>query len=340
MIVSMKKEALLYQKQEHGRVQCLLCNHYCLIEDRDYGFCRVRYNESGTLYSINYSKIIANVSDPIEKKPLYHFLPSTKAYSIASAGCNFRCEFCQNWQISQQIETAKLKVPSKHFSPEMAVSEAKKDNCSSIAYTYTEPTIFFEFAYETAKIAKANDIKNVFVTNGYMSQQALDMITPYLDAANVDLKAFSDSFYKNLCQAHLKPVLKTIEAMKQKGIWLEITTLLIPGENDTEEEMGKIADFIASIDTEIPWHISRFYPAYKNNANPTSKDKLESAYKIGKSRNLKYVYVGNYPTDYGNNTYCPKCEHELIQRYGFYVQENNIENNKCKFCGQQIAGIF
>ncbi len=333
----MRKEAYLYNKIEDNRVKCLLCNHNCLIADSEYGFCRVRKNEKGFLYSDVYAEPVALNVDPIEKKPLYHFYPGSLSYSVATIGCNFRCKFCQNWQISQvSKENFKLK---KTVSPEDIVSYARENKCSSISYTYTEPTVFFEYAYDIAKIARRDGVYNIFVTNGYMSIEAIDMIAPYLDAANIDLKSFSDDFYVKNCKAHLNPVLDSIRYMKERGIWIEITTLIIPGENDSSEELTQIAEFIASVGVETPWHISRFHPNYKYlEAKPTPIETLKKAEEIAKDKGLRYVYLGNVLE--GNDSFCYNCDKLLIERSGFDVRVNNLDGGSCPYCGVSIDGLF
>jgi pyruvate formate lyase activating enzyme len=334
------KETLFYKKEKE-EVICFLCNHQCRIKEKKLGICGVRKNLGGTLYSLNYGKIVSVHIDPIEKKPLFHFFPSSKAYSIASIGCNFKCGFCQNWQISQVEEAEKLGVESFKSSAEEVVEEAIRNNCKSISYTYTEPTIYFEFAFEVSKLAKERGLYNNFVTNGYMSKEALEYISPYLDAANVDLKSYREEFYRKICKASLKPVLDNIILMKKLNIWVEITTLIIPGLNDSEEELKDIAQFISSLDKNIPWHISRFHPDYKFlNFSTTSLSILERAYQIGKEKGLKFIYIGNIYTSYGENTYCPGCNKLLIKRIGFLVEENNIIKGRCNFCQEKIAGVF
>lgn len=286
------KEAYLYKKRKDGKTACFLCNHYCLIKDGELGKCSVRKNEKGTLYSLVYRKLISENVDPIEKKPLYHFMPGTKSLSIATVGCNFKCFFCQNWQISQQPCDLD-KIEGQDVSPEKIVQDALDLKCLSISYTYTEPTIFFEYAYDTAVIASAKGLKNVFVTNGFMTKDCLEMIKPYLDAANVDLKSFSEDTYKMKIGGRLKPVLDNIKFMKDMDIWIELTTLIIPGLNDSDEELKDIARFICSLDPEIPWHVSAYFPMYKSEIPPTARDKIERAMNIGRKTGLKYVHTGN-----------------------------------------------
>ena len=335
----MKKEAMFYRKLDGGKVECYLCAHNCNIADSGFGICGVRQNIGGSLYTLCYGEAIAAHIDPIEKKPLYHFLPSSNSYSIATIGCNFKCGFCQNWQISQSTKKEHPLYKNKEFMPEDIVKEARENNCRSIAYTYTEPTIFFEYAYDTAKLAKEAGIYNVFVTNGYMSRDALDAISPYLDAANVDLKSFRDGFYKRICKAHISPVLDSIRYMKKLGIWVEVTTLIVPGENDSEEELKDIARFIAGVDENIPWHISRFHPDYEfTQYSSTPLEVLRRAENVGKSAGLRYIYLGNAAQE--TNTYCYNCGSPLVKRMYFSVLENNIRRGKCLYCGADIAGLW
>ncbi|MFZ2331303.1 MAG: AmmeMemoRadiSam system radical SAM enzyme, partial [Atribacterota bacterium] len=271
----MVQEAMFYKRLENNKVQCLLCSHYCKILPGKRGICRVRENQEGALNTLNYRKLIAANIDPIEKKPLFHFYPGSKSYSVAAMGCNFRCLHCQNWSISQPERDI---IEGQVVSPERIVQNALDSDCLSISYTYTEPTIFYETALEIARLARNKGLKNIFVTNGYISPDALNHIAPYLDAANIDLKAMSDTFYRKVCGARLEPVLDRIKQYYELGIWVEITTLIIPGYNDEDDELGEIAQFIADIDKEIPWHISAFYPTYKlNNAPPTPVSTLQRA---------------------------------------------------------------
>lgn len=336
----MLKEASFYEKKENNTVHCFLCSHHCNIKEGYSGLCGVRKNEKGILYTLNYGELVAEHIDPIEKKPLFHFFPGSSAYSLAASGCNFKCSFCQNWQISQKEEAEKLGTGNLYVTPRDIVKKAQDAGCKSISYTYTEPTVYFEFAYDSAKLAREKGLFNNFVTNGFMSKDSLESIAPYLDAANVDLKSFRDSFYRKTCKAVLKPVLENIRLMKKLGIWIEVTTLIIPSLNDSKEELSDIASFIASVGEEIPWHISRFYPAYKfNSYSATPLKTLEDTYQIGKSKGLRYVYIGNLYTDYGENTYCYSCGELLIKRTGFFVDKNNILSGKCKFCGVKIDGV-
>lgn len=336
----MKKEAMLSEKLDNKMVHCFLCGHQCRIADGKSGFCLVRQNEGGTLYSLVYRNALATNVDPIEKKPLYHFLPGSASFSIATAGCNFRCGFCQNWEISQMNIQEVPDYISQDISPDGVVAGAIRKNCQSISYTYTEPTIYFEYAYDCAKIAKEKGLYNIFVTNGYLSKEAIQMIKPYLDAANVDLKYFQDESYRKICSGRLQPVLDSIKLMRELGIWVEVTTLVIPGSNDSPEELKRIAEFLASMDKFMPWHISRFLPNYKfTNLEATPEATLKMAEEIGHQAGLKYVYVGNV-YGWGNDTFCHKCNKLLIKREGFSIIENNLKGAKCSFCQADIPGFF
>jgi pyruvate formate lyase activating enzyme len=335
------KEALFYKKNPDKSVDCFLCSHRCHIKDGAYGICSVRLNKEGVLYSLSYGKVVAANVDPIEKKPLYHFLPGSKSYSIACVGCNFQCGFCQNWQISQAKIAKELSLFEYRLTPQRIVEEAIANNCQSISYTYTEPTIYFEFAFETAKIAKEKGLRNVFVTNGYMSKESLEAIRPYLDAANVDLKSFREDFYRKICKATLKPVLDNIILMKKLNIWVEVTTLLIPGKNDSKEELSDIAEFIAALDKDIPWHISAFHPDFEfAELPPTPPESLERGFDIAKKKGIKYVYLGNVYNDNRENTFCPACKKILLSRKGFFVEASAIKENRCPHCHQEIAGLW
>ena len=336
----MIKEAMLYRALENKKVSCVLCHHNCQIAPGKLGICSVRQNRDGKLFTRVYGDIIAAHVDPIEKKPLYHFLPGTHSFSIATIGCNFQCPFCQNWQISQASKSKGIQDHGQEYSPYDIVSTAKRHRCRSISYTYTEPTVYFEFAFDTAKMAKEEGLANVFVTNGYMRPEAIETIHPYLDACNVDLKAMQEGFYKDMCGAHLQPVLDSIRMMKETGIWVEITTLIIPGLNDSESELRQIALFISETDREIPWHICRFHPDYKyTDSRPTPVETLRQARSIGMKEGLRYIYIGNVLGE-SEGTACPNCERLLIPRQGFYVAENKIRDSKCPYCGTRIAGVF
>lgn len=336
----MIKEAMLYEKLTDGRVKCLLCAHGCIIHPDRKGICGVRENTGGVLYSLVYGTLVAENIDPIEKKPFFHVFPASRSFSIATVGCNFSCSFCQNHDISQMPRSSQM-IAGEDMAPADIVAMAQKSGSKTIAYTYTEPTVYFELAYDTAKIAHRQGLKNVFVTNGFMTPQAIEILAPYLSAANVDLKSFREEFYKKYCGARLQPVLDSLRTLKEKNIWVEITTLLIPSLNDSEEELKDIARFVAGLGVETPWHISRFHPQYQmRNLPVTSLSSLRKAAQIGKDAGLKYVYSGNVPGDQGENTYCSQCEKLLIERYGFIVVANHLEKNRCPRCQAPLEGIF
>ncbi|NVL91039.1 MAG: AmmeMemoRadiSam system radical SAM enzyme [Desulfobacterales bacterium] len=334
-------EAYLYERLEDNKVRCNLCSHRCLIKEGKRGICCVRENQDGILKTLVYGRLIARHVDPIEKKPLFHVLPGSLSYSVATVGCNFKCRFCQNADIAQLPSDHKGMIMGDLCGPEDVVIAAEQANCRSIAYTYTEPTVFFEFAYDTARLAHEKGILNVFVTNGYMTPEAVHMIKPYLDAANVDLKAFNDDFYKEQCSAKRKHVMETLKLMKSLGIFVEVTTLLIPGLNDDKGELQQLASFIAdSLGPETPWHISRFHPTYKlTDRPPTPAESIHRARRIGLDAGLRYVYSGNLPGDEGENTTCYSCGRSLIVRRGYRIAENVITDGKCPECGVAINGI-
>jgi pyruvate formate lyase activating enzyme len=336
----MMKEALFYKKLEGKKVSCFLCRHFCTINEGKRGFCGVRENRKGVLYSLVYGRPVAQNVDPIEKKPLFHFYPGSTAFSIATVGCNFKCLHCQNADISQPL---KEEVGAGNYvDAKQIVDSALSFGCKSISYTYTEPTIFFEYALDVAKIAKEKGLKNNFVTNGYMSEDALKAISPYLDGANVDLKSFSEDFYKKVCSARLEPVLENLKLMIEYGIWVEVTTLIIPTLNDSEENLEKIADFIyEELGMDVPWHVSAFYPAYKlTDLAPTSVKILHRAVEIGLKKGLRHIYTGNVAGNDYENTTCFNCHKLLIKRVGYNVVENVIKENKCPHCNTEIAGCW
>lgn len=334
-------EAYLYKPLEDQQVKCNLCSHRCVIKDGRRGLCNVRENQEGTLKTLVYGRLISQAVDPIEKKPLYHFHPGSLSYSITTVGCNFRCRFCQNADIAQMPTEQKGLIMGNYCTPEEVVNQTVQAGCQSISYTYTEPTVYFEFAFETAKLASAKGIQNIFVTNGYMTAEALHMINPYLDAANVDLKAFTEDFYKTYCGARLKQVKESLILMKSLGIFVEVTTLLIPGLNDDKKELEDLAAFVADdLGSETPWHISRFHPTYKLTDRPsTPVATLIAAREIGIKAGLKYVYLGNVPGEGGEKTFCYQCGKILIDRWGFHVKENLIKNSQCSHCGVPIHGV-
>jgi pyruvate formate lyase activating enzyme len=333
------KEAMFFRQLEDDKVECFLCAQYCRIKPGKRGKCGVRENRGGKLYSLVYGKLIAQHVDPIEKKPLFHFYPGTKSLSIATAGCNFRCLFCQNADISQSPRE-QGRIYGQDMPAADVVELARQSRCTTISYTYTEPTIFMEYALDVAQPARDANLGNVFVSNGFMTEESLTAVSPLLDAANVDLKAFSDQFYAEQCGARLDPVLKTLERMKKLGIWLEVTTLLIPGLNDSPEELQSLAEFLVSLGPETPWHVSRFHPTYRLvDRPPTPVATLRKAREIGIKAGLHYVYTGNVPGDDGESTYCHRCGAVLIERFGFSAKLRDLERGACSKCGTALAGV-
>ena len=332
------KEAMFYKKIRGGKVQCKLCPQFCIIDDGEWGKCKVRENESGKLYSMSYQEPASASVDRIEKKPLYHFLPGTNSYSVGMMGCNLGCSFCQNWALSQSHAGEKFVMKT---TSEAIIKKAKKYKCPSISYTYSEPFVSYEYVSEIAKEAKKNGIKNVFVSNGFINPEPLKKIVKYMDAANIDLKSISDSFYQKICQARLKPVLETLKILKKSKVWFEITNLLIPGQNDSKKEITKLVSWIKkNLGTKVPLHFTAFYPTYKMLHIPSTRlEKLKEAREIALNLGLEYVYTGNLPFNEGSTTYCSKCKKALIVRIGFKIIGNNLEKGKCS-CGEKIAGVW
>lgn len=333
------REALFYERESDGRVRCSLCRFNCLIGDGQRGICRVRENRSGILYSLVYGKLCAENIDPIEKKPLYHVMPGSRSYSIATVGCNFRCKHCQNYSISQV--PAHAQIPGKEYPPEMVVRKALDNRCRSISYTYTEPTMFFEYAWDVARLAHDAGLRNIFVTNGYIGREPLAAIAPVLDAANIDLKGFSEEFYRDVVHARLSEVLDSIIEYRRLGIWVEITTLVIPGLNDSDADLKGIAGFIANnLGCDTPWHVSQFHPTFQlTDRQRTPPDTLRRAADIGRDAGLKFVYEGNLPGKGGENTRCPSCSALLIERHGYVIATNRLKDGACPECGDTIPGV-
>ena len=328
------KEAMLYQRLDGKRVKCALCSHRCLILDGKRGFCGVRENRGGTLYSLVYGKCASWAVDRIEKKPFYHFFPGTDVFSFATVGCNFRCLHCQNFELSQVQE-----ISGEDLSPEQLVKLAKKYRCAGIAYTYTEPTIFFEYANDTAILARKEGMYNVFVTNGYMTPETISEMGN-IDASRIDLKSMNDKFYKRICSASLEPVLNSIKLLHKRG-HIEIINLVIPTKNDSEEDLRALAKWVAALDKDIPLHFTAFYPANKMlDIPPTPAKLLEKARNIAMEEGLRYAYTGNVPGHDGENTYCPNCKELLIKRFGFDIVDYRItKDKKCPKCGAGIKII-
>ena len=336
------KEAMLYTKEADRKVRCHLCRHGCLIAEGNYGICNVRKNEGGALYSIFYGKPIAMSVDPIEKKPLFHYKPGSTSFSIATPGCNFQCGFCQNWEISQYGREEAVRLPSEEVSPQSIVGQASAHRCASISYTYTEPTIFFEYAHDIGKLAVQQGLGNIFVTNGYMTREAIEAMAGTLHAANVDLKSFRKDTYRKVMKAQLDGVLDSIRTLHQAGVWIEITTLIVPGMNDDPRELADIARFIVETGREIPWHVSRFTPRYQmDHAAPTPEKTIRQALEIGRKAGLRYVYAGNLPGDEAEHTRCSSCQELLIEREGFAVLKNVLDHKgACPKCGMKLDGVF
>jgi len=334
------KEAILYSKLDNGNVQCRLCHHECVIEPSASGLCKVRGNKGGVLYSFNYGKLVAQFVDPVEKKPFFHFLPGSKTYSIAAAGCNLRCSYCLNHRISQYPAEHNGDIIGDRVTPEEVVETALGYGCDSISFTYTEPTIFFEFAFDVAKLARQTGLRILLKSNGYLTEEALHTLAPYLDAVNVDLKGFSDQFYRNIIGGMVTPVLECIALLNELGIWIEITTLIVPTYNDEDSELREIADFIGEVSANIPWHLPQFYPNYKMLKVPrTAIGFLHRARQIGIDAGLKYVYINNIPGE-AENTYCPSCGKLLIERFGYKILKNHISNGHCFHCEAEINGVW
>ena len=332
--------AALWEEWRGGpRVHCFLCAHHCRIDPGALGLCGVRENRDGVLYTLVYGCPVSTAVDPIEKKPLFHFLPGSLSLSLATVGCNFTCRFCQNADISQ-MPRDQGRIVGRSLSPEQVVTAAREAGCASVSYTYTEPTIFYEYARDSARLATAAGLKNVFVTNGYMTAETLADIDGHLHAANVDLKSFSDDFYRTIVGARLKPVLDSIRRLWAMGVWVEVTTLLIPGRNDSDDELRSLASFLTSISPDIPWHVSRFHPTYRLLDVPaTSLASVERALRIGREQGLFYVYGGNVPGHSSESTTCPDCGAEVIERRGFRMRADVVSDGRCPDCGRGIAGV-
>lgn len=332
------KEAHLWEKLDYENIRCQNCAHYCVIAPAKKGFCGVRKNIRGKLFSLNYGIICAIEIDPIEKKPLFHFYPGTQSLSIAAIGCNFKCYACQNWRISQ-ADLVSEESWGQELSPKQIIEIAKKNNCPSISYTYTEPTVFSEFALETMILAKKNRLKNIWVSNGYLSKKLIEKVSPFLDAVNIDLKSFDDDFYKKYCSAKLRPVLECLKKLKELGVWIEVTTLVIPTLNDKKIIFENIAKFIKNdLGEETPWHITQFCGeiSWKLQQIPdTPQSNLIAARDIGINNGLKYVYTGNIPGQEGEDTFCPKCKQKMIDRYGYFIKRYD-KKGKCAKCKQDL----
>jgi len=339
-VVRPMREAMLYDRLTECRVRCRVCAHRCIIEPGKRGVCAVRENVDGTLTTLVYGRLIARDVDPIEKKPLYHFYPGTRAYSIATVGCNFTCLNCQNHYISQYPREHAGRIVGDRIPAHQVVDDAIENGCHSIAYTYTEPTIAVEYAADVMRLAKEAELCNAWVSNGYFTEDTLAEIAPHLDAINVDLKGISDRVYREIAGGNVRPVLDTIERLVERGIWVEVTTLVVPGVNDSDDELRWTAEAIVGISPGIPWHVSRFFPAYRLvDRSPTPVETLERAFRAGREAGLRFIYLGNVPGE-GEHTRCPECGECLIERSGYRIRENRMNEGNCPACGAAIDGVW
>ena len=331
------REAMFWSAETDGYVRCTLCPHRCRIAPGARGVCHVRENRDGVLYSLNYGRIVASNIDPIEKKPLYHYLPGSQSFSLSTAGCNMHCSHCQNASISQVDED----VPGEDIELRRIVAAAQRSECRTVAYTYTEPTIYYETMLETATLAQEAGLDNIMISNGYMEAAPFEQLAPLLRAANIDLKAFDDKVYRRLCGARLQPVLESLQRFYAAGIWLEVTTLVIPGYNDDSAQLQELAGFIVrELGPEVPWHVSAFYPTYRLlDVPPTPVESIRRACEIGAEAGLHYVYGGNVAGVY-ENTLCPECSHVAVERRGYRIVKMELDAGKCSACGAKVAGIW
>jgi len=333
------KEAMFYEKLAEDEIRCKLCPKECVIGDRERGWCGVRENRQGTYYTLVYGNPCAARPDPIEKKPFFHFLPGTWAFSFSTAGCNLNCKFCQNWEISQSRpeETDNVRMP-----PADVVAHAIETNCRSIAYTYAEPTVFYEYMLDTAKLGRKAGIKSAVVSAGLINPDPLKLLCEHVDAVKIDLKSMRNKFYNEVCSGELQPVLDSLKILRDSGVWYEIVYLIITSLNDSDEELKDTARWIHdNLGPDVPLHFSRFYPKYQlRNLRPTDPERLTAARNIAMDTGLKYVYIGNVPGDPSESTYCPKCGKMLINRVGYKIRQNNLVNGKCKWCDEKIPGVW
>jgi pyruvate formate lyase activating enzyme len=324
------EEAKYYKRLEEGKVRCFLCPQECVIKEGKRGFCRARENKGGKLYSLIYGETSSSGMDPIEKKPLYHFYPGRQILSLGTVGCNFACPYCQNWNISQ------AEAPTRRISPEEAVNLARENDSVGIAYTYSEPLVWYEYVLDTSRLARRENLVNVLVTNGFINKEPLKELLPFIQAMNIDVKSFREDFYKDICKGELAPVLRTAEMAKKSGVHIEITNLIIPTLNDKEEETRKLVDWVASsLGVDTPLHFSRYFPQYKFDLPATPVSTLDRAREIGLER-LRYVYLGNVSQPEAEATYCYNCQEPLIERRGYTILKNEIKEGKCKYCGAEI----
>lgn len=333
------QDARYYEKLDGGGIQCMLCPRECVIADGKTGYCTARKNEGGVLKSLVYARLVSMNVDPIEKKPLFHFLPGTDILSVATAGCNLRCSFCQNWNISQVKPD---EVESVNVSPMELVSLAKNKKCPSIAYTYNEPTVFSEYVFDSAALARKQGVRTVMVTCGFTNPKPLRDLCTVIDAASVDLKGFSDTVYRKVAGAKLQPFLDSLKIYKEMNVWLEAGYLVIPTLNDSDEELKAFSGWVfKNLGPDVPVHFLRFFPQHKlTNLPPTPLETMEKAYTIARKAGIRYVYLGNVPGHRSENTFCHKCGKMIIERKGYFIQQINIKDGKCKYCGQAIPGVW
>lgn len=333
-------ESKYYDKLQDNKVECLLCPKDCIIETGKQGDCKTRINLNGTLYSLVYGRPVTIALDPIEKKPFFHFLPKETTLSIATAGCNMHCINCQNWQISQ-LNPFDMDVV-RVVSPKDVVDLAIKNNSRIISYTYNDPVVYYEYVLDTAKIARQKNIKNVLVTAAQINEEPLKELCKYIDAATVDIKAFNEKFYRSYTTGKLAPALNALKIMKKEGVWLEVSNLVIPGANDSDGEIRKLCQWIKDeLGDETPFHFLRFYPQYKlKNLPPTPEETMMKAYNIAKETGLKYVYIGNLPSEKEQDTFCPNCKNKIIEREGYRIKLLKVKKGKCEFCGYNIRGVW
>ncbi len=331
---------ILAERQPDGAVRCNVCAHRCLVRPGREGICHVRANCDGTLVSLAYGRLAAAALDPIEKKPLFHVEPGSRAWSIATPGCPFHCTFCQNWQIAQGPRLG-MRIPAHVTPPEEVVEDAIEGDADAVAYTYVEPTVFLEYALDVGRLAREAGLRNLFITDGYATPEAIRLLATVIDAANVDLKSFDDRFYRRLCGARLRPVLDGIVAMREAGIFLELTTLVIPGFNDADDNLRAITRWIVDhVGAETPWHVSRFYPAYElPDVPPTPLESLRRAADIGRGSGLAHVYIGNAPELEAEDTHCAGCGALVIERHGYRVRNDLRQDGTCRACGRRLAGL-
>ncbi len=333
------REAKYYKKLDEGRVECQICPRECKVAPKERGYCGVRENIDGVYTTLVYGRACSVNVDPIEKKPLFHFLPGAKALSIATAGCNIECKFCQNWEISQFRPE---QVRDIDLPPEMVVKKARENGIESIAFTYTEPVVFYEYMRDTAELAKQHGVKSVMISNGYIQSKPMAELCEHLSAVKIDLKAFTEKFYRETCSGELEPVLKTLKLLKEKGMWFELVVLIIPTLNDSDKEVSSMCSWVQSeLGPDVPIHFSRFYPTYKiKNLPPTPVSTLERAREIAMTAGLNYTYVGNVPRHEGESTYCPRCGKVVVKRIGYHIPGVWIKDGKCASCDTPIAGIW